>query len=287
MTPHQLRHAFGSNVAGCGRRPRRGRRSCSVTRRCPRRRCTCIPDPARLRAAVDAGAQPAGRLAAGDAGDRRAPRRRAGSPAPQAGAVFGHVLAGVDAGRRRRRGWPPRWTRGSSPRPAGTRRPGCCRCRPSIRCWAGRCAGQAGARRPRTAAGTAGCAGVPSRLARQGLDRGRRSGPRGELPPLPAPRGRVPGPGCQRMSPGGARRQRSGLCQAHSARFRRVAGHDDGAVPGRSAGAAAAAAGAVPGRGVQPHAARASTATARPTTCAGAPPSPPIRRRSGDGGTGG
>ncbi len=45
-----------------------------------------------------------------------------------------------------------------------------------------------------------------------------------ELPPLPA---RPPGclvPGCQRMSPGGRQGQRTGLCQAHSRRFRRSPG---------------------------------------------------------------
>ena len=45
-----------------------------------------------------------------------------------------------------------------------------------------------------------------------------------ELPPLPP---RPPGcavPGCQRMSPGGRQRQRTGLCQAHSRRFRRAPG---------------------------------------------------------------
>jgi integrase len=45
-----------------------------------------------------------------------------------------------------------------------------------------------------------------------------------EVPAMPA---RPPGclvPGCQRMSPGGRQGQRTGLCQAHSRRFRRVPG---------------------------------------------------------------
>jgi integrase len=45
-----------------------------------------------------------------------------------------------------------------------------------------------------------------------------------ELPPLPAwPPGCLV-PGCQRMSPGGRQGRRTGLCQAHSRRFRRIPG---------------------------------------------------------------
>jgi integrase len=46
----------------------------------------------------------------------------------------------------------------------------------------------------------------------------------GELPPLPARADGCLVPGCQRMSPGGRQGQRTGLCQAHSRRFRRVPG---------------------------------------------------------------
>ena len=62
-----------------------------------------------------------------------------------------------------------------------------------------------------------------AQLTRAGLSAGEiTSSP--ELPPLPD---RPPGcavPGCLRMSPGGRQGQRTGLCQAHSRRFRRVPG---------------------------------------------------------------
>jgi integrase len=45
-----------------------------------------------------------------------------------------------------------------------------------------------------------------------------------ELPPLAGCPGGCSVPGCLRMSPGGRSRQRTGLCQAHSRRFRRRAG---------------------------------------------------------------
>ncbi|MGH3124133.1 MAG: hypothetical protein ACRDND_24365, partial [Streptosporangiaceae bacterium] len=45
-----------------------------------------------------------------------------------------------------------------------------------------------------------------------------------ELPPLPDRPAGCAVPGCLRMSPGGRQGQRTGLCQAHSRRFRRVAG---------------------------------------------------------------
>ena len=45
-----------------------------------------------------------------------------------------------------------------------------------------------------------------------------------ELPALPNLLGGCVVPGCQRMSPGGRPRQRTGLCQAHSRRFRRRPG---------------------------------------------------------------
>ncbi|MDP4506929.1 hypothetical protein [Nonomuraea turcica] len=45
-----------------------------------------------------------------------------------------------------------------------------------------------------------------------------------ELPPLLASPADCLMPGCQRMSPGGRQGQRTGLCQAHSRRFRRSAG---------------------------------------------------------------
>jgi integrase len=45
-----------------------------------------------------------------------------------------------------------------------------------------------------------------------------------ELPPLPHRADGCLVPGCQRMSPGGRQGQRTGLCQAHSRRFRRIPG---------------------------------------------------------------
>jgi integrase len=45
-----------------------------------------------------------------------------------------------------------------------------------------------------------------------------------QLPPLPHRRTGCAVPGCLRMSPGGRQGQRTGLCQAHSRRFRRTAG---------------------------------------------------------------
>jgi integrase len=45
-----------------------------------------------------------------------------------------------------------------------------------------------------------------------------------ELPPLPDRADGCLVPGCQRMSPGGRQGQRTGLCQAHSRRLRRVPG---------------------------------------------------------------
>jgi integrase len=45
-----------------------------------------------------------------------------------------------------------------------------------------------------------------------------------ELPPLPDRSAGCAVPGCLRMSPGGRRGQRTGLCQAHSRRFRRAPG---------------------------------------------------------------
>ncbi len=45
-----------------------------------------------------------------------------------------------------------------------------------------------------------------------------------QLPPLSQRTGGCAVAGCQRMSPGGRQGQRTGLCQAHSRRFRRIAG---------------------------------------------------------------
>ena len=67
------------------------------------------------------------------------------------------------------------------------------------------------------------CYQCSARLARAGWSREEICSA-AEVPPLPA---RPPGclvPGCQRMSPGGRQRQRTGLCQAHSRRFRRIPG---------------------------------------------------------------
>ena len=62
-----------------------------------------------------------------------------------------------------------------------------------------------------------------SRLSRAGQTAGEiDSSP--ELPPLPPRPPECAVPGCQRRSPGGRRRQQTGLCQAHSRRFRRVPG---------------------------------------------------------------
>ena len=91
------------------------------------------PDPARLRAAVDR--VPSPRPQTGTDDERRV---SAGGPSLRGG-DFSHVLnAAVSrAGRSGRL-----VDRRSSPRPDGTRRPGCCRCRRPIRCWADGCAGQ-------------------------------------------------------------------------------------------------------------------------------------------------
>jgi len=62
-----------------------------------------------------------------------------------------------------------------------------------------------------------------ARLTRAGVSAGEIiSSP--ELPPLPDRPAGCAVPGCLRMSPGGRQGQRTGLCQAHSRRFRRVAG---------------------------------------------------------------
>ncbi|MGH3279083.1 MAG: tyrosine-type recombinase/integrase [Trebonia sp.] len=67
------------------------------------------------------------------------------------------------------------------------------------------------------------CYQCSSRLLRAGWTR-EEIGSAGELPPLPARADGCLVPGCQRMSPGGRQGQRTGLCQAHSRRFRRVPG---------------------------------------------------------------
>ena len=173
------------------------------------------------------------------------------SPAPGgAGETFGHVISGVvlagDAARLAgvldrdflaEAGWDPASRVLSMPaeHPLLGRRV----------CRTGGCAA--------TVHGSAGslCYQCSARLARAGWSREEICAA-AEVPPLPA---RPPGclvPGCQRMSPGGRQGQRTGLCQAHSRRFRRVPGPDDRGIPGRSAGPAAAPARAVPGRGVQP-----------------------------------
>lgn len=104
---------------------------------------------------------------------------------------------------------------------------------------------------------------------------------------LPALAARPPGclvPGCQRMSPGGRARQRSGLCRAHSRRWRRTPGTpieqfltDPNLAPlPRWARARWPPA---------PDGPRAKQAIAPPTTCGGAPRSRPTRGSTG--GTGG
>ena len=67
------------------------------------------------------------------------------------------------------------------------------------------------------------CWQCSSRLARDGWTPEEIEGAR-ELPPLPRRADGCLVPGCQRMSPGGRQGQRSGLCQAHSRRIRRVPG---------------------------------------------------------------
>lgn len=87
------------------------------------------------------------------------------------------------------------------------------------------------------------CSRCFARLTRAGLSAAEIiSSP--ELPPLPSRPVGCAVPGCLRMSPGGRQGQRTGLCQAHSRRFRRTC-DDDGTVPGRPAGAAAARPGSV------------------------------------------
>jgi integrase len=79
---------------------------------------------------------------------------------------------------------------------------------------------------PATAHGTkAGglCHQCSARLQREGWSREAISSAP-ELPPLPARTAGCLVPGCQRMSPGGRQGQRTGLCQAHSRRFRRTPG---------------------------------------------------------------
>ena len=145
------------------------------------------------------------------------------SPAPGgAGETFGHVISGVvlagDAARLAgvldrdflaEAGWDPASRVLSMPaeHPLLGRRV----------CRTGGCAA--------TVHGSAGslCYQCSARLARAGWCREEICAA-AEVPPLPA---RPPGclvPGCQRMSPGGRQGQRTGLCQAHSRRFRRVPG---------------------------------------------------------------
>jgi integrase len=62
-----------------------------------------------------------------------------------------------------------------------------------------------------------------ARLTRAGMS-AEEIGSSAELPPLAGRPGGCSVPGCQRMSPGGRSRQRTGLCQAHSRRLRRRAG---------------------------------------------------------------
>ncbi len=62
-----------------------------------------------------------------------------------------------------------------------------------------------------------------ARLTRAGVSTGEITSP-AELPPLPDRPAGCAVPGCARMSPGGRQGQRTGLCQAHSRRFRRVPG---------------------------------------------------------------
>jgi integrase len=67
------------------------------------------------------------------------------------------------------------------------------------------------------------CYQCSSRLARAGWTWEEISSS-AEVPPLPARPAGCLVPGCQRMSPGGRQGQRTGLCQAHSRRFRRIPG---------------------------------------------------------------
>ena len=115
--------------------------TCSVTPRSPRRRCICIPTPARLRAAVDA---------------VPSPREQAGVQPVTAAALAEAVPAAEEsvrvparagrgrAGRRGRAAWPGCWTGVPGRGRMGSGDPGAVPARRSIGCWAGRCAGSSG-----------------------------------------------------------------------------------------------------------------------------------------------
>ena len=141
----------------------------------------------------------------------------------------------------------------SWPRPAGTRRPGCCRCRPSIGCWAGRCAGSAAARPPRTATDRRRVLALLHPADRQGLSVAQIAAVAGAAAAAGPPgwlRGR-------RLPADVDRAPRSLLCEPHRAQVRREPATVARAVPHRSAGAAAAAVAAVPGGGLHPDGPRA------------------------------
>ena len=93
VTPHQLRHAFGSQRRGCRVRPGCGRRTCSGNASVSSRRCTCTrtrPGCGRRWTRCPARASSAGLT--GDGGGSRAAAASAGARRRR---EFGHVLAGV------------------------------------------------------------------------------------------------------------------------------------------------------------------------------------------------
>ena len=104
-----------------------------------------------------------------------------------------------------------------------------------------------------------------------------------EVPPLPDRPVGCTVPGCQRMSAAGGPRQRTGLCLAHSRRFRRKPGMSMELFLADPTVRPLPALGPARWRPA-PDGQRANTVTAPPTTCGGAPPSPlALRSTSGTG----
>ena len=119
---------------------------------------------------------------------------------------------------------------------------------------------------PATAQGTkAGglCWGCFARLRRAGMSAEEIAAlPR--VPPAPPRRAGCLVPGCERMSPGGRQGQRTGLCVAHSRRFRRTAGMTMERVPRRPGCPAAGRAGPVRCGGVFPAGRKRARVLSRP-----------------------
>ena len=156
MTPHQLRHAFGSNLADAGGgldevAELLGHASMSSSQ------VYLHPDPARLRDGRRAGAQPS-------RADRELPGERGRGAAPRRGPVTAASMSSP-AGHRT---WPAGRGDRCGDRPGVPGRGGlgpgarwCCARQPSIRCWAGRSAGR---RAATTAQQRADLRLVPARL---------------------------------------------------------------------------------------------------------------------------